>query len=131
MCILERIDEYKTLPFHKFKNQVTSLIAFFSILDPSIANQLSKEFLKIMHNQQTQSEVTTHLINYAVTIVKELIVKKKGKIERLIKVRNEAYMKRIELKMAAIENMFKEATAVRNELIERREAMIAELNEIN
>ena len=131
MCILETLEEYHALPFFKFQNQITAFIAFLSTIDPVLSNKVSKEFLKIMKTKETQSEVIKELIDVAKNEALNRITLKQEKIHRLKKVRLEALIKKLELKIKAIYNMNKEPSEVRKELTEKRYGLLDELSKIN
>lgn len=127
MCILERLEEYNTLPFTKFQNQITPLIAFFSSVDCHISYKLVKKFFSIMHEGKSQTDVSKELLLTAIEECKLLINNKKEKIQRLNLVKIDAYLKRINLKIQSIEDTFNQVAKVKEELVEKREGLMEEI----
>ncbi|ORD94580.1 hypothetical protein ECANGB1_474 [Enterospora canceri] len=129
--ILERIEEYETLPFSKFENQTTALVAFFSMLDGAISAAVAGEFLRVMQKKEREAECAEHLIAVAVEEAKRRVELKRRKIGRLQEVKLDAWIKKIELKMDAIEEMYGEVEAVRGELVEKRSNLMDEIARLN
>ena len=84
-----------------------------------------------MKTKETQSEVIKELIDVAKNEALNRITLKQEKIHRLKKVRLEALIKKLELKIKAIYNMNKEPSEVRKELTEKRYGLLDELSKIN
>lgn len=124
MSIIDDVVQFPT-PFTQIPNPMSTLIAFIcSIVYPSISTELAKNAILYLNNP--------NLIQILLGVAKEksgevLEIEKKKK-RRLEEVEVEAMIKRMMLKVEAINEMNGEMQAIRNELEDERERMMEEGN---
>lgn len=125
MSLLDECTSFPSMCFSSVPNPVSTLIAYISfMIHPSISTELAKTAIKYMD----RPHLMEILVNVAVQKAKEILELEKNKRARTQKVRIEALIRKIGLKIDAVREMFAEVNMVRMELEAAREKLSEELS---
>ncbi|KAM0680113.1 SWI/SNF and RSC complex subunit Ssr2 [Glugoides intestinalis] len=123
MTVLDDASNFPATPLSQVPNPISTFVAFVcSMVYPSISTELASAAIKYLNSPN----IMEILIGIAKEKSEEVLKAEKKKLERLQKVEVEAMIKRLILKVDAINEMYGELEAVRNELEEQRERFIEE-----
>lgn len=125
MPILEACDSYPLMPFSTVPNQISTFVNYLStMIHPVISAEVAKNAIKYL----SKPNLMEILINVAVNKAKDIVDLERSKKVRLEKVETEALIRRINLKLEAVYEMYAEPGMVRVELEDGRERLVEELS---
>lgn len=125
MSIIDDNSYFPKTPFVQVPNPVSTFVAFIcSMVYPSISTELAKTAIKFLNNPNLM-EI---LVEVSKTKGREVLETERKKLEKVEKVEIESLIKRIMLKVDAINEMFAEMSAVRMELEDEREKLLEEFS---
>lgn len=128
MSIIDDNSYFPKTPFIQVPNPVSTFVAFIcSMVYPSISTELAKTAIKFLNSPN----IMEILVEVSKAKGKEVLEMERKKREKLERVEIESLIKRIMLKVDAINEMFAEMSAVRMELEDEREKLLEEFSKNN
>lgn len=125
MSVIDDNSYFPKTPFVQVPNPISTFMAFIcSMVYPSISTELAKTAIKFL-NSPNLMEI---LVEVSKSKGKEVFEMEKKKLEKIESVEIESLIKRIMLKVDAINEMFAEMPAVRTELEDEREKLLEEFS---
>lgn len=123
MSIIDDCKIFPSTPFTQVPNPISTFVAFVcSMIYPSISTELAKNAIRYLNSPNLMDI----LLDVSKSKSKEILELEKKKYHKLQKIQLEAKIKRIMVKIDAINEMNAEMQAVKCELEDQREKLISE-----
>lgn len=127
MPLMDGCSTYPILPFTTVPNQISTFISYVAYMaHPGIAAEMAKATIKYME----RPNIMEILMGVAAKKGKEILELEKRKKERIKKVKEEAMIRILLLKVDAISEMYNEGMAVKSELEIARAKLLEESKEL-